>query len=99
MLIDSGTWTGEACLEAQEKMAAFAEAGGFGAKTVTYRLKDWGVSRQRYWGTPIPMVYCAACGADEPIPVEESVAADLVAGADSDYAGGWVAAGEGRRSL
>ena len=72
VLIDSGEWTGEACLEAQEKMGAFAEAGGFGTKTVTYRLKDWGVSRQRYWGTPIPMVYCAACGADEPIPVPES---------------------------
>ncbi len=72
VLIDSGEWTGEACLEAQEKMGAFAEVGGFGTRTVTYRLKDWGVSRQRYWGTPIPMVYCAACGADEPIPVPES---------------------------
>src|SRR3984885_12334823 len=58
VLIDSGEWTGESCLEAQEKMAAFAKAGGFGTETVTYRLKDWGVSRQRYWGTPIPMVYC-----------------------------------------
>ncbi len=58
VLIDSGEWTGEASLEAQEKMAAFAEATGFGKSTVTYRLKDWGVSRQRYWGTPIPMVYC-----------------------------------------
>ncbi len=58
VLIDSGAWTGEACLEAQEKMAAFAMEHGFGTPTVTYRLKDWGVSRQRYWGTPIPMVYC-----------------------------------------
>ncbi len=58
VLIESGEWTGESCLEAQEKMAAFAERGGFGRATVTYRLKDWGVSRQRYWGTPIPMVYC-----------------------------------------
>jgi leucyl-tRNA synthetase len=58
VLIDSGEWTGEACLEAQGKMAAFAKASGFGTATVTYRLKDWGVSRQRYWGTPIPMVYC-----------------------------------------
>ena len=58
VLIDSGEWTGEAVLEAQEKMARFAEEHGFGKKTTTYRLKDWGVSRQRYWGTPIPRVYC-----------------------------------------
>jgi leucyl-tRNA synthetase len=58
VLISSGEWTGEAVLEAQEKMARFAEEHGFGKKTTTYRLKDWGVSRQRYWGTPIPMVYC-----------------------------------------
>jgi leucyl-tRNA synthetase len=72
VLIESGEWTGEACLEAQQKMAAFAKANGFGSATVTYRLKDWGVSRQRYWGTPIPMVYCAACGEENPIPVAES---------------------------
>jgi leucyl-tRNA synthetase len=72
VLIDSGGWTGENCLEAQEKMAAFAKANGFGTPTVTYRLKDWGVSRQRYWGTPIPMVYCDTCSPDEPLPVAES---------------------------
>jgi leucyl-tRNA synthetase len=69
VLIDSGEWTGEACLEAQQKMAAFAEQNGFGKKTTTYRLKDWGVSRQRYWGTPIPIIYCAEHGA---VPVPES---------------------------
>ena len=58
-LADSGQWTNQSCAEAQQKMAAFAKANGFGTATVTYRLKDWGVSRQRYWGTPIPMVYCA----------------------------------------
>jgi leucyl-tRNA synthetase len=68
VLIDSGEWTGEACLEAQPKLAALAQAGGFGSATVTYRLKDWGVSRQRYWGTPIPMVYCD-CSPEEPIPL------------------------------
>jgi leucyl-tRNA synthetase len=70
VLIDSGEWTGEACLEAQEKMARFAEESGFGKKTTTYRLKDWGVSRQRYWGTPIPMVYCAEHGI-QPVPESE----------------------------
>jgi len=70
VLVDSGEWTGEACLEAQEKMARFAEEHGFGKKTTTYRLKDWGVSRQRYWGTPIPMVYCAEHGV-QPVPESE----------------------------
>ncbi len=67
VLIDSGQWTGEPVLEAQEEMAKFAEAGGFGKATITYRLKDWGVSRQRYWGTPIPIVYCEHCGM-QPVP-------------------------------
>ena len=71
VLVDSGEWTGLGCVEAQEKMAAFAKANGFGTPTVTYRLKDWGVSRQRYWGTPIPMVYCDACSPEEPMPVPE----------------------------
>jgi leucyl-tRNA synthetase len=58
VLENSGPWTGLSCSEAQAKMGAFAKENGFGTPTVTYRLKDWGVSRQRYWGTPIPMVYC-----------------------------------------
>jgi len=58
VLVDSGEWTGLSCLDAQDKMARFAGEHGFGKKTTTFRLKDWGVSRQRYWGTPIPMVYC-----------------------------------------
>jgi leucyl-tRNA synthetase len=49
-------------------MTAHAEKGGFGKRTVTYRLKDWGISRQRYWGTPIPMLYCEKCGV---LPVPE----------------------------
>ncbi|MGH9595363.1 MAG: leucine--tRNA ligase, partial [Edaphobacter sp.] len=72
VLIGSGEWSGLGCVAAQEKMAAFAKANGFGTPTVTYRLKDWGVSRQRYWGTPIPMVYCDNCSPDEPMPVAES---------------------------
>ena len=74
VLIDSGEWTGEACLEAQSRMAAHAEANGFGKATVTFRLKDWGLSRQRYWGTPIPMVYCEdkSCGVDGLVPLPES---------------------------
>jgi leucyl-tRNA synthetase len=72
VVVASGQWSGLGCVAAQEKMAAFAKANGFGMPTVTYRLKDWGVSRQRYWGTPIPMVYCDKCSPDEPMPVAES---------------------------
>jgi len=70
VLVDSGAWTGEPVLQALEKMAKHAEANGFGRATVTYRLKDWGVSRQRYWGTPIPIVYCDECGM-QPVPEEQ----------------------------
>jgi leucyl-tRNA synthetase len=67
-LIDSGEFTGLTCEQASKKMSAFAEQRGFGKATVTYRLKDWGISRQRYWGTPIPMVYCEKDGV---VPVAE----------------------------
>ncbi len=68
LVINSGEYTGMPCQEAITKMSKHAEEHGFGKATVTYRLKDWGVSRQRYWGTPIPMIYCAACGI---VPVPE----------------------------
>jgi leucyl-tRNA synthetase len=67
-LVNSGPYTGLTSEEAIERMTRDAEAKGFGKGTVQYRLKDWGISRQRYWGTPIPMVYCAACGI---VPVPE----------------------------
>ncbi|MGI8771985.1 MAG: leucine--tRNA ligase [Acidobacteriaceae bacterium] len=62
VLIASGEFSGLSCREAQTRMAEFAQQHAFGEPTVTFRLKDWGVSRQRYWGTPIPMVYCAKDG-------------------------------------
>ncbi len=75
-LADSGQWTGQSCTDAQQQMAAFAKKNGFGTATVTYRLKDWGVSRQRYWGTPIPMVYCtnghAGIEPGDVVPLPES---------------------------
>src|SRR5947199_954371 len=67
-LINSGEFTGLTCEEAIKKMSAYAEQHNFGKATVTYRLKDWGISRQRYWGTPIPMVYCDKEGI---VPVPE----------------------------
>ena len=68
MLINSGPFSGLYCDDAIKKMSAFAEEKGFGNATVTYRLKDWGISRQRYWGTPIPMLYCEKDGI---VPVPE----------------------------
>jgi leucyl-tRNA synthetase len=67
-LINSGPFTGLDCEEAIKKMSDHAEKKGFGKATVTYRLKDWGISRQRYWGTPIPMLYCEKDGI---VPVRE----------------------------
>ena len=68
ILVNSGAFSGLTCQEAIKTMSAFAAENGFGKPTVTYRLKDWGVSRQRYWGTPIPMVYCDKDGI---VPVAE----------------------------
>jgi leucyl-tRNA synthetase len=68
VLVNSGPFTGLPSAAAREKMAALGREKGFAEATVTYRLRDWGVSRQRYWGTPIPVVHCAACGV---VPVPE----------------------------
>jgi leucyl-tRNA synthetase len=69
LLINSGDFSSHGSLEAQTRMAAFAQEHGFGKPTVTFRLKDWGISRQRYWGTPIPMLYCETDGI---VPVPDS---------------------------
>ena len=61
-LVDSGPYTGLTSEEALERMTADAQAKGFGEAQTVYRLKDWGISRQRYWGTPIPVMYCRKCG-------------------------------------
>ena len=73
ILINSGEFDGLICEEAQKKLQEVAVEGGFGEAKVTFRLRDWGVSRQRYWGTPIPMVNCPEHGLvpvpDEQLPV------------------------------
>ena len=86
MVINSGPYSGMSCSEAIQKMAAYAEEKGFGKATVTYRLKDWGISRQRYWGTPIPMLYCEKDGIvpvpekDLPVLLPENVKVTLAGG-------------------
>ncbi len=71
--VNSGPYSGLPSEKAVEKMIAGAQAKGFGEAQTTYRLKDWGISRQRYWGTPIPVVYCEKCGIvpvpDDQLPV------------------------------
>ena len=72
-LVDSGEYTGLGSTDALKRMAGVAKAKGFGEATVQFRLKDWGISRQRYWGTPIPLIHCTDCGAvpvpDDQLPV------------------------------
>ena len=73
VMTNSGEFNGMNSKEALEKIADYVTAKGVGEKTVKYRLKDWGISRQRYWGTPIPALYCEKCGMvmekDENLPV------------------------------
>ncbi|MFY9855323.1 MAG: leucine--tRNA ligase [Terracidiphilus sp.] len=73
VLVNSGEFDGLSCAEAQKKLQKIAVEKKFGEATVTYRLKDWGVSRQRYWGTPIPMIHCEKDGLvqvpDDQLPV------------------------------
>ena len=86
MLINSGPFSGLYCDDAIKKMSAYAEERGFGKATVTYRLKDWGISRQRYWGTPIPMLYCKKDGIvpvaekDLPVVLPDNVKVTLAGG-------------------
>ena len=72
-LVESGPYSGLSSEQAIAQMTADAQTKGIGQGETTYRLKDWGISRQRYWGTPIPVIYCQACGIvpvpDDQLPV------------------------------
>jgi len=67
-LVNSGPFNGLFNEDAKEKIAQYIEEKGWGKKSINYRLRDWGISRQRYWGAPIPIIYCDKCGT---VPVPE----------------------------
>ncbi|WP_313951020.1 leucine--tRNA ligase [Accumulibacter sp.] len=77
--VNSGKYNGLACTEAIDAIAADLDAKGLGEKKIQFRLRDWGISRQRYWGCPIPIIHCASCGqvrvpdADLPVVLPENV--------------------------
>lgn len=74
ILVHSDFWNGKTSDDAKKEMTHYAETHGFGEGATTYRLRDWGISRQRFWGAPIPIVYCKKCGTVpvkyENLPVE-----------------------------
>jgi leucyl-tRNA synthetase len=80
LLADSGTFSGMVSTMAGQAIIDHAASQGFGAAQTTYRLRDWGISRQRYWGAPIPMIHCQKCGV-QPVPAEQL---PLVLPEDSD---------------
>ena len=69
VLVNSDNFSGLPSEEAKEKITEWMEKTGIGKKTIHYRLRDWCISRQRYWGTPIPIIYCEKCGI---VPIPES---------------------------
>ncbi len=69
IMANSGRFDGIGSSEAKEKIADYLQEKGIGTKTVNFRLRDWLISRQRYWGNPIPVIYCDCCGV---VPVPEA---------------------------
>ena len=70
IMTNSGPFDGKRNLEALDSIAEYLESKGLGYKTVNFRIRDWGISRQRYWGAPIPVIYCEKCGT-VPVPEED----------------------------
>ena len=91
VLINSGEWGGKLSDLAIAEMSTYAKEHGFGEAAVTYRIRDWGVSRQRFWGAPVPVVYCDNCGTVavpyEQLPVVLPPTADFTGTGESPLAG------------
>ncbi len=81
VLVNSGMFSGMDSLAAQQAIVDHARQQGFGQAHTAYRLRDWGISRQRYWGAPIPMIHCPSCGV-VPVP-EDQLPIRLPDGADT----------------
>jgi len=91
VLINSGEWGGKLSEVAIQEMTSHAEAKNFGGGAVTYRLRDWGISRQRFWGAPVPIINCERCGAVavpyEDLPVLLPETAEFTGSGESPLAG------------
>jgi len=91
ILVNSGDWSGKLSRDAVVEMARHAEQQGFGRSAVTYRIRDWGVSRQRFWGAPVPIIYCENCGVvpvpEKDLPVELPERAEFSGAGESPLAG------------
>ncbi len=87
VMVNSDAFDGLPNRQAMEKIADLLEAKGLGKRTISFRLRDWGISRQRYWGAPIPMVHCPDCGivpvAEQDLPIVLPEDADLLEGGRS----------------
>lgn len=91
ILVNSASWSGNLSEDAIVKMARDAESQGFGQAAVTYRIRDWGISRQRFWGAPVPIIYCDKCGMvpvpEKDLPVRLPERAEFTGTGESPLAG------------
>jgi leucyl-tRNA synthetase len=91
IMVNSGNWSGKLSTEAIKEMAQYAKEHGFGEAAVTYRIRDWGISRQRFWGAPVPIIYCDKCGTvpvpEKDLPVELPERAEFTGSGESPLAG------------
>ena len=91
ILVNSGDWSGKLSEDAIAEMAQLAQESGFGEPKTVYRLRDWGVSRQRFWGAPVPIIYCDNCGVvpvpEKDLPVRLPDRADFTGTGESPLAG------------